>query len=82
MADENEQLDEIMALQSIYEDGTFICNFSDKPITGSISITIETNAEEHNFICNGCNLSCCFKCYQNLLKCKCATITLFLLKEI
>lgn len=57
MADENEQLDEIMALQSIYEDGTFICNISDKPITGNISITIETDADELGFTCNGYDLN-------------------------
>lgn len=58
MADEDEQLDEIMALQSIYEDDTFTCNNSDKPITGRINITMKTDAEEHNFTCNGCNSIC------------------------
>ena len=56
MTDEIEQSDEIMALQSIYGDGTFVCNVSEKPFTGKISIFLKTDAEEHNFTCNGWKL--------------------------
>ena len=53
MADEQEQADEIMALQSIYEDDTFICNASKKPFNGKISIFLDPDSEDHEFMCNG-----------------------------
>lgn len=55
MADESEQLEEIMALQNIYEDYTFLCNVNDKPITGEFSIIIETDTKSYSFTCNGKN---------------------------
>lgn len=53
MADEQEQSDEIMALQSIYEDDIFICNASKKPFTGKMFIFLNTDSEDHEFMCNG-----------------------------
>lgn len=53
MADESEQSDELMALQSIYEDGTFDCNISEQPFSGKVSVFPDSDAEEYNFMCNG-----------------------------
>ena len=53
MSDENEQSDEILALQSIYGDETFSCDVSKKPYTGIIYVNCQTDSNTHDVICNG-----------------------------
>ena len=53
MADDNEQADEIVAIQSIYGENVFSCDISRKPFTGRMSVGLRNTSGPYDFMCNG-----------------------------